>query len=140
MVIEGAVLLAILRDEPDGPALQRAILADRVRLVSAVAKLDAAMAAVGLGDPAAADDLDDLVAELQVSIVPFDDTQSALATDAFSRFGRGRHRASFDLSACATYALAIAEGEKVLARGGAGGLGGGAQFAETGIGMVALSA
>lgn len=117
MVIDAAVLLAILRGEPDGPALQNAILNAPTRLISAVTRLEAAIAATGVGDPGAADDLDDLLAELSVSVMPFDEAQADIARDAFARFGKGRHPANLNFGDCAAYALAIAEAEPLLFKG-----------------------
>lgn len=117
MVIDAGILLAILRGEPDGPTLQNAILNAPARLVSAVTLLEAAIAATGVGDPGAADDLDDLLAELSVSVMPFDEAQANIARDAFARFGKGRHPANLNFGDCAAYALAIAEAEPLLFKG-----------------------
>jgi len=40
-----------------------------------------------------------------------------IARDAFSRYGKGRHKAGLNFGDCAAYALAIAEAEPLLFTG-----------------------
>ena len=75
------------------------------------------MVAIGLGEIAGATELDRLLAELMVTIVPFDDHQADIARDAFVRFGKGRHRAGLNFGDCAAYALSVAEAEPLLFKG-----------------------
>ncbi|MBV6488028.1 MAG: Ribonuclease VapC28 [Pseudorhodoplanes sp.] len=117
MVIDTSALIAILRGEPEEAAFLRAILAAPRRMISAMTKLEASTVAVGAGDPAGADDLDELLAELQVTVVPFDDCQADVAREAFVRFGRGRHPAALNFGDCAAYALAVCEAEPLLFKG-----------------------
>ena len=117
MVIDSSALLAILFGEPDREPLKRAIDAAPVRLVSAVTKLEAGMVTAGRFGPAAARDLDILLAEIEAVVVPFDDHHADIARDAFLRFGKGRHRAALNFGDCAAYALAMAEAEPLLFKG-----------------------
>lgn len=117
MVIDASAVIAILREEPEAQAFKLAILADKTRLMSAVTKLEAAMVAIGKGDPAAASDVDDLLRELSIVVVPFDDHHAGIARDAFARYGKGRNPAALNFGDCAAYALAIAEAEPLLFKG-----------------------
>lgn len=117
MIVDTSSVIAILRGEDEGPSFERAILEAPRRLMSAVTLLEAGMVAVGQGDPAAADDLDDLLIELGMTIAPFDARQAAIARDAFARYGKGRHPAALNFGDCAAYALAIAEAEPLLFKG-----------------------
>ncbi len=117
MVIDTSALIAILRGEPEEAAFLRAILAAPRRMISAMTKLEASMVAIGTGDPGGADDLDELLAELQVTVVAFDDRQADVARAAFVRFGRGRHPAALNFGDCAAYALAVCEAEPLLFKG-----------------------
>jgi len=117
MVIDSSALIAILRNEPEGDVFRRSILRSEVRLLSAVSKLEASMVAIGVGDPAGALDLDDLLRELTVVVVPFDEHHADIARDAFARYGKGRHPAGLNFGDCAAYALAIAEAEPLLFKG-----------------------
>ena len=117
MVIDSSALIAILRKEPEREAFKRTIYGAGVRLLSAVTKLEASMVAAGTRGRAGLSDLDDLLADLQIEIVPFDDDQAEIARDAFVRYGKGRHRAGLNFGDCAAYALAIAEAEPLLFKG-----------------------
>ena len=76
------------------------------------------MVAIGRSDADAADDVDDLLTELRVTVVPFDAHQADIARGAFARFGKGRHKAGLNFGDCAAYALAVSEGEPLLFKGG----------------------
>jgi ribonuclease VapC len=58
-----------------------------------------------------------LVASLSLAIVPFDEEQSMIAADAYSRYGRGRHQAGLNFGDCLAYALAKKTGEPLLFKG-----------------------
>ena len=117
MVIDSSALIAILRGEPEQKAFEAAIAAADVRLVSAVTKLEASIVAIGSGPVEGAQDLDELLAVLSVTIVTFDEHQADIARDAFARYGKGRHRAGLNFGDCAAYALAMAEAEPLLFKG-----------------------
>jgi ribonuclease VapC len=117
MVIDTSALAAILFDEPDRYALESAIERDAVRLLSAMSKLEAGLVMVGRHQLDGATRLDRLLREIAVTIVPFDEHQADIAREAFARYGKGRHRAGLNFGDCASYALAIAEGEPLLFKG-----------------------
>ena len=117
MVIDSSALIAILLDEPERAAFERAIEASPLRLLSAVSKLEAGMVMAGRFDAAGASRLDRLLDTYTVTIVPFDDHHAEIARDAFIRYGKGRHPAGLNFGDCAAYALAIAEAEPLLFKG-----------------------
>lgn len=59
-------------------------------------------------------EIDDLVKELGVTVVPFGAVEWRLAADAFDRYGRGRHRAALNFGDCLAYATAAAAGDSLL--------------------------
>lgn len=117
MVIDTSALIALLRLEPEAETFAQAIEADPRRLVSAVTKLEARMVALGRFGPAAAADLDALIALIAPVIVPFDDHQADIAREAFATYGKGRHAAALNFGDCAAYALAVSEAEPLLFKG-----------------------
>lgn len=117
MVIDTSAIIAILRREPEERAFRLAILAASVRLMSAVSQLECAMVLIGRTGPLSADELDNILREFEVAIVPFDEHQAAIARDAFLRFGKGRHQAGLNFGDCVAYALARAEAEPLLFKG-----------------------
>lgn len=62
-------------------------------------------------------ELEALMKETSIDIVPFAATHVRLAVDAFRRFGKGRHPASLNFGDCFSYALAKATGEPLLFKG-----------------------
>jgi ribonuclease VapC len=49
--------------------------------------------------------------------MPVDAEHGKVACSAFSRFGKGRHRAALNYGDCFSYALAISMGEPLLFKG-----------------------
>lgn len=117
MVIDSSALIAILFDEPERAAIENAIREDAVRLMSAVTKLEMGIVMVGRHGPDAAVSLDRLIAHIAATVVPFDAHQADIARGAFTRFGKGRHKAALNFGDCVSYALAIAEAEPLLFKG-----------------------
>jgi ribonuclease VapC len=117
MVIDTSVLIAVLLNEPEHLAFKRSILAVPVRLMSAISKLEASMVVIGRSDTIGLAALDQLIAELEITVAAFDEHQADIARDAFARYGKGRHPAGLNFGDCAAYALAVAEGEPLLFKG-----------------------
>jgi ribonuclease VapC len=117
MVIDTSVLIAILFDEPDRRSLIATIEAAGERNLSAMSKLEAGMVAVGQRGKRMIAELDDLLRDLKITVVPFDEHQADIARDAFARYGEGRHKAALNFGDCAAYALAIVEAEPLLFKG-----------------------
>jgi ribonuclease VapC len=117
MVVETSALIAILLDEPECDAFARLIAESDNRLISAVSKLEAGIVATGRADLAGQRRLDQIIRELDLVVVPFDEEQADIAREAFARYGKGRHRAGLNFGDCAAYALAIAEAEPLLFKG-----------------------
>jgi ribonuclease VapC len=62
-------------------------------------------------------DLDLLIAEGGMDLVPVDGEQAHVARDAFERFGRGRHPAALNFGDCFSYALARTSEQALLFKG-----------------------
>lgn len=62
-------------------------------------------------------DLDQLIAIFEIELVPVNTAQAHIARSAFSRFGKGRHRASLNFGDCFAYAAAMAFGESLPCKG-----------------------
>lgn len=117
MVIDTSAMVAILFKEPEREAFERVIHGARVRLVSAMTKLEMGMVLVGRRGPEGGAELGALLNWIKAVIVPFDDRQTEIALSAFARFGKGRHPAALNFGDCAAYALAMTEAEPLLFKG-----------------------
>ena len=117
MIIDSSALVAILRDEPESRAFAIAIRnADR-RLLSAPTYLETAMVIGGRKAEAGTADLDALIAETRVAIVPFSAAASRVACHAFFKYGKGRHPAGLNFGDCISYTLAKTELMPLLFKG-----------------------
>lgn len=56
----------------------------------------------------------ELVRELDVTVVPFGEAEWRRAAHAFARFGRGRHKAGLNFGDCLAYAAAASAGDTLL--------------------------
>ncbi len=116
MVIDSSALLAILLDEPERAAFTTRIDTDQTRLASTATLLETAMVVLGrLGGKGAAE-LDTLLSLFEVEPAAFSAEQLGIATDAFRKFGKGRHPAALNFGDCFSYALAKATGEPCCSR------------------------
>jgi len=117
MVLDTSAVLAILFDEPAAAAIETAIEADSVRLMSAASALEAAIVVEArYGEPGGRE-LDLLLHKAKIDLVSFDIAQFELARLAYRRFGKGRHPAGLNFGDCFAYALSQRSGEPLLFTG-----------------------
>ncbi len=118
MILETSALLAMLLDEPDAEAYQRAIDAASTRRISAGTLLETCIVVDGNGDAVAGRLLDNLLAAAGVAVEPVTVEQVRIARAAYRDFGRGSgHPARLNFGDCFAYALARATGEPLLFKG-----------------------
>lgn len=130
MVIDSSALLAILQDEPERRAFLEALdRADRRRM-SVANFVEVSIVVDARSGPAGLLDLDRFLSKASFELVPVDVAQAHLAREAFSRFGRGRHRAGLNYGDCFAYALARSLGEQLLCKGD--------DFVHTDVGVLRL--
>ncbi len=115
MVIDTSAILAWLKDEPARDRIVAGLEAYPVRRMSSASLLEAQIVVRGREHPALLDRLDRFLQEIAVIVVPFDESQSRLAADAFQRYGKGQgHPAQLNMGDCAVYALAKTANEPLL--------------------------
>ena len=115
MIVDTSALVAILTGEPQADLLLAAAAgAPRLR-ISAATALEASVVLDNRSVPQQRHRLDDLLATLQVEIVPFDADQWRVAREAYRDFGKGSgHGAQLNLGDCFSYALHRTTGEPLL--------------------------
>lgn len=117
MVIDTSAILAILQREPERRALLEAIeAADTVRM-SVANLVETSLVIESRYGTEGVRDLDRFVSRAGIEIVSVDREQGQLARSAFSRFGKGRHRAGLNFGDCFAYAVAMSLGEPLLCKG-----------------------
>ena len=117
MVIDTSALIALLLGEAETINFVAAIAAASSRAVSAPTYLETAIVVAARLGSEGLNQLNQLIADLAVEIVPFDQDQAALAIEAYRRFGKGNHAAGLNFGDCFTYALAKARDAPVLFKG-----------------------
>lgn len=117
MIIDSSALVAILRDEVESRAFANAIRNAKRRILAAPTYLETAMVIGGRKAEAGAAELDNLVAEVQIEIMPFSPAAARVACHAFFNYGKGRHRAALNFGDCISYAMAKTELMPLLFKG-----------------------
>jgi ribonuclease VapC len=118
MIVDASAVIAILRNEPEAPAMAKAIEAAEVCRISAVNFVEAAVVIDGSRNPIASRRFDDLVSEAGLTIEAVTERQARIAREAYRDFGKGsKHRAQLNFGDCFAYAPARATGEPLLFKG-----------------------
>jgi ribonuclease VapC len=117
MILDTSAILAVVFKEPGFEVvLDKIAAADVVAIGAPTAAeagivLDARLGAVGRGA------LIRLLHEWAVSVVPFGEDHWKHAADAYSRFGRGHHKAALNFGDCLSYAVAKVADQPLLCVG-----------------------
>jgi ribonuclease VapC len=107
IVVDASAVVAILRLEPEAAAFSLRMEQAGALCMSAVSLQEASMVLAGRhADAAAWSELDRILQDMEVEIIPHDAELARMARDAFIRFGKGRHPARLNCGDCASYALA----------------------------------
>jgi ribonuclease VapC len=117
MVLDTSALLAILLDEPERRTFNEAIEAAETRVVSAASFVEVSIVIESRFGAEGVRDLDVFIERAGIEIAAVDAEQAHEARRAFSRFGKGRHRAGLNYGDCFAYALAKVRGESLLYKG-----------------------
>jgi len=117
MVIDTSALVAILQREPERRALIEAIERDASRLMSVATFVEISMVVESRHGAEGVRDLDHFISRAGIDLVAVDSEHGSVARTAFSRFGKGRHRAGLNYGDCFSYAVAMVTGEPLLCKG-----------------------
>jgi ribonuclease VapC len=118
VTLDTSALIAVLFAEPGYLDLVDRILEADVVRVGAPTLVETSLVFAGRQRGAAGRAREglvtDLVKELGVTVVPFGEREWRVAADAFTRYGRGRHKASLNFGDCLAYATAAEAGDALL--------------------------
>ena len=117
IVVDTSAIIAVLYRETEFNELVRLITEAESCSLSVVSYFEAAIVLIGRSTPEAAKELDALLLQMQMEVVPFDYELATQARDAFVRFGKGRHPARLNFGDCVSYALAQARRLPLLYKG-----------------------
>jgi ribonuclease VapC len=113
MIVDSSVLVAILRNEPEAQELREQVAANPAR-TSAASVLETSIVMRSERQH----EVDRLLQDAEIGIVPFDIEQARVARDAYARFGKVPGSiARLNFGDCMAYALAKVTGEPLLFKG-----------------------
>jgi ribonuclease VapC len=113
MTLDSSALVAILFAEPGYLDIVDSILeAGHVRVGAPTLVETSLVFARRRGK--AAGEVEGLVKELGITVVPFAEAEWRVAAAAFLKFGRGRHKAALNFGDCLAYASASVAGDTLL--------------------------
>ncbi|WP_236571664.1 type II toxin-antitoxin system VapC family toxin [Rhodovarius lipocyclicus] len=115
--MDSSIFIAVLRGEAGCEAYEALLVGPRPVVTSAATLVEAAIVAEGKGGEGAGADLDALIRDAEIDVIPFTAEHAALARDAWRRYGKGRHPAGLNLGDCFSYALAKSRNEPLLFKG-----------------------
>jgi ribonuclease VapC len=113
IVVDTSAIVAILFDEDGSDELERHLLEERC-VMSAATRVELGIVIEAKTGPAGTQLLDELLARVQIEVMPMDAGLAELAIVAWRRFGRGRHEAGLNLGDTFSYALAQHLGQPLL--------------------------
>ena len=114
MVIDTSAIVAMLRNEPEALRLEKALVADPIRLVPATCVLEARMVLVSRRGEHSLAEIDLWLGTIEANTIPVDADLVDLATQAWLTYGKGRHSAALNFADCLSYALAKRANEPLL--------------------------
>ena len=117
MVIDTSAILAILQGEPERRIFIEAIEAAESTRMSVASFVETSIVIESRYGSEGLRDLDRFISRASIELIPVDTEQGQLARSAFSRFGKGRHRAGLNYGDCFAYAAAIHLAEPLMCKG-----------------------
>jgi ribonuclease VapC len=117
VILDSSVILAIFFRERDAEELLSAILEADFAGIGAPTAAESGLVLTSRLKSNATGSLLRFFHETGIEIVPFTDLHWQRAVDAFTRFGKGRHRAALNFGDCMTYATAALARQPLLCRG-----------------------
>ena len=117
MIVDSSALLAILFNESDAETYARAITnADTCR-ISAANFVEVAIVVEAQTRASGSRQFDAFFRRAGIVVEPVTEEQAYIARQAYTDFGKGRHRAGLNFGDCFSYALAKTTGETLLFKG-----------------------
>ena len=117
MIVDTSAVLAVLFNEDDAANYTRAISEAESRRMSAANFVEAAIVVETQTRSGGSQQFDAFIRRASIVIEPVTEEQAHVARQAYTDFGKGRHRAGLNFGDCFAYALAKVSGEPLLYKG-----------------------
>jgi ribonuclease VapC len=132
VIIDSSAILAVIGKEPGYERIVHELAGSPQTQIGAPTRLEAGIVLMARFGPVGKTALARFLQENAIETVAFGEGHAAVALDAYSRFGEGRHPAALNFGDCCAYAVAFVAGEPLLCIG--------ADFAKTDLLLVNLDA
>lgn len=106
MILDSSALVAAVQKEPGHEELEEKMRSATVLAIGAPTLVETEIVVMRANGRSARGLVPRLREELDLVVIPFDQTHAEVAVRAFQRFGKGRHPASLNYGDCMTYATA----------------------------------
>lgn len=117
MIIDSSAILAILFNESDAESYAHAITAADACRISAANFVEVAIVVEAQTRASGSRQFDAFFRRAGIVIEPVTEDQAYIARQAYTDFGKGRHKAGLNFGDCFAYALAKTTGETLLFKG-----------------------
>jgi len=117
MIVDSSALLAILFNESDAESYARALTAADTCRISAANFVEVAVVVEAQTKASGSRQFDAFFRRAGIVIEPVTEEQAHIARQAYTDFGKGRHKAGLNFGDCFAYALAKTTGETLLFKG-----------------------
>ncbi len=115
MIVDSSAIVAMLKDEPTAPTIQRALVDAEHLRISAGTLVESSIVVDGSMSIASSREFDALLARLDIHVEPVTHKQAQIASAAYQSFGKGSpSKAQLNFGDCFSYALAADTGEPLL--------------------------
>jgi ribonuclease VapC len=117
MIVDSSALLAILFNESDAETYARALTEADACRISAANFVEVAIVVEAQTKASGSRQFDAFFRRAGIVIEPVTEEQAHIARQAYTDFGKGRHKAGLNFGDCFAYALAKTTGETLLFKG-----------------------
>jgi len=117
MIVDTSALVAVILKENDYRHFLEKMIDSQGSRLSAVNYMEASMVLLSRRGDVVIEELDQLLLETDIQVVPGNIDQARLAIAAFRQYGKGRHPAGLNFGDCFSYALAKSCAEPLLFKG-----------------------
>src|SRR5258708_18886377 len=114
MIIDSSAVMAVIGNDAGDECIIHELAVSPGAWIGAPTQLETGIVLMARLGPRGRTVLARFLQENAIQTVAFDDEHAAVALDAYSRFGKGRHPAALNFGDCCTYATASIAGEQLL--------------------------
>jgi ribonuclease VapC len=117
MILDSSAVVAILMEEPEAETLLAKLQQPGSIGIGVPTLVETSMVLTSRWQRDSVSILERFLSELGALILPFDEAHWHVASEAFLRFGKGRHPAALNFGDCMSYATAKIAGRPLLCIG-----------------------